>query len=149
MNNYKIEKYNDNFKNALLTVWENSVLATHHFLSKSDFREIKKLVTSINFNDLEVYCLTNNQIVLGFIGVEDKKLEMLFLDPKYFGQRLGFKLLDFAVKKLNANKVDVNEQNTKSVIFYKKYGFKTFARTDKDDQGRDYPLLKMELIKPF
>lgn len=40
----------------------------------------------------------------------------------------------------------VNEQNLKAIQFYKKYGFETFERTDKDDQGRHYPLLRMKLF---
>jgi putative acetyltransferase len=70
---------------------------------------------------------------------------MLFLDPQIFGKGLGLQLLNFAVKELKANKVDVNEQNVKAVKFYQKSGFKIFARTDQDDQGRKYPLLRMKL----
>lgn len=71
---------------------------------------------------------------------------MLFLDPKYFGQGLGRKLLNYAVQKLQANKVDANEQNVKARKFYQKFGFKTIGRTEKDEQGKNYPLLKMKLI---
>lgn len=53
-----------------------------------DFEEIKQLVESINFNELQVYCLINDNEVFGFIGVEDKKIEMLFLDPKFLGKDL-------------------------------------------------------------
>ena len=42
-----------------------------------------------------------------------------------------------------ADKVDVNEQNTGVVAFYKKLGFETYERTEKDDRGKDYPLLRM------
>lgn len=90
--------------------------------------------------------MVNENLVLGFIGVADKKIEMLFLEPKYFGQGLGLKLLDFAVKELKADKLDVNEQNEKALKFYQKFGFQTFDRTDKDDQGRSYPILRMKLI---
>ena len=82
---------------------------------------------------------------MGFIGVADEKVEMLFLDPKYFGNGIGKKLLSFAVDELNADKVDVNEQNTKALKFYQKFGFEIVERTDKDDQGRSYPLLRMKL----
>ena len=70
---------------------------------------------------------------------------MLFLSPEYIGKGLGKKLLNFAIHNLNANQVDVNEENTKAVEFYTKFGFKTYERTDKDDQGKNYPLLRMEL----
>jgi putative acetyltransferase len=93
--------------------------------------------------------MTQENSVLGFVGVADQKVEMLFLDPTYFGQGLGLKLLNFAVKNLKANKVDVNEQNGKALKFYQKFGFETVERTDKDDQGRNYPLLRMKLKETF
>ena len=143
--NLEITPYSDSYRQQILTIWEKSVLATHDFLTPSDFKEIKDLVSGINFNDFQVFCLTKENVVLGFIGVADKKIEMLFLDPQYFGQGLGRKLLNFAVKELNADKLDVNEQNTKALKFYQSFGFETFERTDKDDQGRNYPLLRMKL----
>lgn len=130
-----------------MKVWENSVRATHDFLIQSDFEEIKALVQTINFIDFQVFFLTNEKMVLGFVGVLNKKIEMLFLDPQYFGQGLGQKLLSFAVKELNADRLDVNEQNTKAVKFYQKFGFQTFERTDKDEQGKNYPLLRMKLVE--
>ena len=145
--NFVIKQYNEIYKQQVLAIWEQSVLATHDFLTRPDFQEIKQLVESINFNDLQVFCLTNENLVLGFIGVADKKIEMLFVDPKYFGQGLGQKLLSFAVSELTADKLDVNEQNIKALKFYQKFGFETFERTEKDDQGRNYPLLRMKLVK--
>lgn len=145
--NFEITKYSDTDKQQILTVWEKSVLATHDFLTSTDFKEIKELVNTINFNDFQVFCLIGENVISGFIGVAERKVEMLFLDPKYFGQGLGHKLLNFAVKELNADKVDVNEQNTKALKFYQKFGFETFERTDKDDQGRNYPQLRMKLVE--
>lgn len=105
---FKIEAYREDFRDQLLGVWERSVLATHHFLTPVDFEEIKELVKSIDFNELDVFCLTCRGQVSGFVGVLDRKVEMLFLDPDFFGQGLGKKLLMFALTQLGANKVDVN-----------------------------------------
>ena len=129
----------------MLNVWEQSVLATHEFLTPSDFSEIKEAVQTINFYDFQVYCLTDDELVIGFIGVGDEKIEMLFLDPKYFRRGLGKVLVNFAVNELFANRVDVNVQNVKAVSFYRKFGFETYETTDKDDQGRSYPLFRMKL----
>jgi len=142
---FKIKAYDQKYKQQILRVWEQSVIATHDFLSQSDFSEIKELVQTINFNHFQVSCLTKDDLVIGFIGVADKKIEMLFLDPKYFGQGLGKILMSFALNELSADKVDVNEQNIKAVNFYKKLGFEIIERTEKDDQGRNYPLLRMKL----
>lgn len=143
---FEIIEYSNTYKEQVLTVWEKSVLATHDFLNQEDFIEIKSLVHSIDFNDFQVFCLLNENRVLGFIGVAEKKVEMLFIDPAYIGQGLGKKLLNFATLELNANLVDVNEQNTNAFKFYQKLGFEVYEKTDRDEQGREYPLLRMRLI---
>ncbi len=140
-----IKPYEEQFREQILSVWEKSVLATHDFLSHADFVSIKEIVHTIDFGAFDVYCLIQDNSVIGFLGVAEKKVEMLFLDPTYFGRGLGKKLMDFAVTELNADKVDVNEQNSSAIKFYERLGFKTYERTDKDDQGRDYPLLRMKL----
>ena len=144
-NNFAIKAFDQKYRQQILTIWEQSVLATHDFLTPSDFNEIKEVVQTINFYDFHVYCLIDDELVVGFLGVADKKIEMLFLTPGYFGKGLGKMLMNFAVNELAADKVDVNEQNVKAVNFYQKLGFETYERTDKDDQGRDYPLLRMKL----
>ena len=145
VSNFQIVKYTDQYRNQILEVWEKSVLETHDFLKPDDFQSIKEVVRTIDFNSLEVYCLVQSNELAGFIGVLDHKVEMLFLSPVYFGKKLGKKLMDFAVGELKATKVDVNEQNTKALRFYQKLGFEIYERTEKDDQGNDYPLLRMKL----
>lgn len=144
---YKIVPYNDTHREQLLGVWERSVVATHAFLNEADFVEIKEIVRTIDFNALPVYCLVKGDTVTGFIGVADRKIEMLFLDPDYIGLGLGKKLMGFAVHELQADKVDVNEQNINAAAFYRKFGFEPYERTEKDDQGKAYPLLRMQLTK--
>lgn len=145
MSTFSIEKYHLNYKNQLLAVWEKSVLATHHFLSQEDFVFIKSLLHGMDFEMLNVYCLLDQQKLIGFIGIDEKKIEMLFLDPDYIGKGLGKQLMEFALSAHGATFVDVNEQNPNAVAFYQKFGFTTFERTEKDDLGKDYPLLRMKL----
>ncbi|MBK7428263.1 MAG: GNAT family N-acetyltransferase [Saprospiraceae bacterium] len=144
---FEIKEYSDQYREQLLDVWEKSVVATHHFLTPKDFQSIKALVQTINFNEFQVYCLIWESEVAGIIGVLADKMEMLFIAPDFMGQGLGRRLMEFAIDTLKISKVDVNEQNTKSVSFYKKLGFEVYERTDQDDQGNEYPLLRMKLIK--
>lgn len=137
--------YSDKLKSQILSVWEQSVKATHDFLAPNDFEDIKLFLSKFDFNLLHVHCLMNDLEVIGFIGISDRKIEMLFLSPKHVGQGLGKQLIELAFEKHQANEVDVNEQNTNAVNFYKKFGFEPYERTEKDDQGRDYPLLRMRL----
>lgn len=145
MNKVEITRYQDTYRNQLLNVWEKSVRSTHQFLNPADFEEIKSLVNTIDFHGLNVFCLLKEEEVIGFIGISDSKIEMLFVLPEYIGQGWGWKLMDFAMKVQHADKVDVNEQNSHAVKFYQKCGFKVFERTEKDDLGMDYPILRMKL----
>lgn len=142
---FRIEKYQDSYRDQLLDVWENSVLATHHFLLPADFESIKALVLTMDFNDFQVYCLLNGSELAGFIGVADDKVEMLFIAPEFMGQGLGRRLMDFAIGSMQICKVDVNEQNGKALRFYQKIGFKIYERSPLDDQGKAYPILRMNM----
>jgi putative acetyltransferase len=145
---FQIVPYNDSHRKQLLSVWEQSVIATHHFLSSADFKEIKEIVGTIDFNVFPVFCLIHKESVIGFLGVAEKKVEMLFISPDFIGKGLGKKLMDYAFTELNADEVDVNEQNSNAVNFYRKLGFEVYERTEQDGQGKDYPILKMKLKKP-
>lgn len=140
-----IEKYTDARRDEILETWEQSVRATHHFVTPEDLEEIKELVHTIDFNQLQVFCLIQNGKLAGFIGVAAHKIEMLFLHPHHIGKGYGKKLLQYAIQQLAADKVDVNEQNLHAVNFYRYAGFEVYERTEKDDQGKSYPLLRMQL----
>lgn len=74
---FKIEKYIDKDREQILNIWEKSVLATHDFLNPTDFEETKQLEQIFNFNDFEVYCLKQNDEITGYIGLAERKIEML------------------------------------------------------------------------
>ncbi len=141
----EIIPYKEEYREQMIAVWEKSVRATHHFVNSEEVDRLKELVKQIDFNSFSVYCLISENKVLGFLGVEDCVIESLFLDPNYIGQKLGTKLINFAINELKADKVNVNEQNSDAIKFYSKFGFVTYERTEKDDYGNDYPILKMKL----
>jgi putative acetyltransferase len=145
MENYSIKPYLENYRQQIIAVWEQSVLATHHFLAAEDIDYFKTIVSGIDFSAFNVFCLMEEDAVKGFIGVADSKIEMLFLQPEAAGKGFGKMLVNFAVQQLQANMVDVNEQNDNAVGFYEKFGFVTYERTPRDSMGKDYPILKMKL----
>lgn len=140
----EIKPYHEKYREQMILVWEKSVRATHKFITSEEVDRLKELVKQIDFNSYSVYCLISENEVLGFVGVEGDVLESLFLDPKYIGQKLGTKLMDFALNELHADKVNVNEQNLYAIKFYSKFGFVTYERTERDTYGNDYPILKMK-----
>ncbi|MEQ9415545.1 MAG: GNAT family N-acetyltransferase [Cyclobacteriaceae bacterium] len=143
---FRIDKYNDTYRQQMLEVWEGSVRATHHFLDPEDIDYYKSIVSKIDFNQFVAFVsLTDENEVLGFLGVADKKLEMIFLKPDCIGKGIGRALTTLAIEKLNVTEVDVNEGNVNAIIFYKSFGFEEYDRTPLDDSGKPYPILKMRL----
>lgn len=99
---------------------------------------------------VKLYCIRNEGRIKGFLGLSDDKIEMLFIDPEFRGKGIGSQLLKFAIYDLGYSQVDVNEQNTEALAFYKRYGFEVVGRTEKDATGRDYPILNLAInSRPF
>lgn len=128
---------------ALLTLWENSVKATHTFLTSDVIDALRHAILHEYFPQLTLYQLIIETTPHGFIGVQDNRIEMLFVAPESQHQGIGKKLLQFAIQHCHATELDVNEQNTQATLFYQRMGFKQYARSKTDAQGRPYPLLHM------
>ena len=99
----------------LIEIWESAVLSTHDFLKEEDFLYYKE--------QLPVYFIDNNYRSIG----------------------IGKKLVTYAINHLQVTKVDVNEQNIQAVGFYKYIGFNVYKRSDLDGEGKEYPILHMQL----
>ena len=129
----------------LAALWERSVSASHDFLVEADIQSIRQKLASDYFPMVDLYGIYRKLRCLGFIGVRDRSVEMLFIDAPYFNQGLGNKLMNYALARHKVKKVEVNAQNPKAVEFYQKFGFQIVSRRAKDSQGRNYPILTMEL----
>ena len=129
---------------ALVEIWERSVKATHAFLSNEDLNKIKKALIPYYFPNVNLYAVTDNERMTGFIGLSSNLIEMLFIDDSYRGKGYGSALIDFALKQ-GATKVDVNEQNTSALNFYQARGFRIIGRDETDEAGRPYPILHLSL----
>ena len=79
------------------------------------------------------------------MGIAEGNLEMLFIDNKYRGAGIGKKLITYAIDNLQVTKVDVNEQNVQAVDFYEYMGFNIYKRSNLDGEGKEYPILHMQL----
>lgn len=132
----------------LLHIWEYSVKATHLFLTENDIAMLLPQVKSgIEEVDKLMIVKDKSGEPLGFMGVGNSKIEMLFISPEYFGRGIGTLLLNYAINVFEANLVDVNEQNPQALGFYKHSGFEVCDRSETDDQGNPFPILHMKLAK--
>ena len=131
----------------LLNVWERSVKATHLFLTIEAIQQIKMYVPQAIYEiEQLVVAVKEDNVPVAFMGVENRKLEMLFVDSSERAKGIGKQLVQYGIEKFSINEVTVNEQNPQAIGFYEHLGFKTYKRTDIDEQGNPYPLLYMRLI---
>ena len=134
----------------LTNVWEASVRATHDFLPDSYIELLRGLVLEQYLDTVMLICCKDpvSKRITGFAGVAAGKVEMLFVHPDYRGQGIGKCLLMFAINELNAERLDVNEQNSQAIGFYLKQGFEVIGRCEKDGMGQPYPLLHLRYKRP-
>ncbi|MDC9589187.1 acetyltransferase [Xenorhabdus sp. XENO-10] len=131
---------------TLIQIWEASVLATHNFLPKAMIEVLRPQILNDYLPNLTVYKAVEGQDnIVGFISTDQYRVEMLFIAPQARGTGIGKMLLKFAIKELQINELDVNEQNTQGVGFYQHMGFQVFSRSELDGQGNPFPLLHMKL----
>ena len=143
---HAIGEVNPSDYQEVVAVWEASVRATHHFLTEADIAHFKPLILEEYLDLVELKCVRNeNGEIMGFSGVAEHKLEMLFIHPMYIGNGIGKHLLDHSIDKQGVTQVDVNEQNEQALGFYLHCGFQTIGRSELDASGKPYPILHMEL----
>ena len=129
---------------ALLRLWEASVRATHDFLSDAEIERIGQYVPQAlqEVAHLIVAERASGEPV-AFMGIEQTRLEMLFLAPEERGKGLGRQLIQYGIQNYDLREVTVNEQNPQAVGFYRHMGFEPYRKTALDENGDPYPLLYM------
>lgn len=83
-------------------------------------------------------------VPVGFMGIENRKIEMLFISPEFRGKGIGKTFIEYGTETFSINEVTVNEQNPQAIGFYEHMGFAVYKRSDLDEQGRPYPILYMK-----
>lgn len=125
-------------------VWEESVRASHHFISEQEITLYRRLIRDVYLPGLHLFGIRTGGRIEAFAAVKGPMLEMLFVRPASFGRGLGSLLVDHATRSLGITRVDVNEENEGALGFYLKQGFRIVSREERDPQGTPHPVLHME-----
>ncbi len=128
----------------LMEIWESAVMNTHDFLKEEDFLYYKEQIPAY-FQHVTLIGFEQEGVLVGFMGIAEENLEMLFIDNDCRGTGIGKQLIAYAIANLQVTKVDVNEQNIQAVGFYKYIGFNILKRSELDGSGKEYPILHMQL----
>jgi putative acetyltransferase len=126
-------------------IWAAAVDATHDFLTAQDRAAIGREVADFLPGAPLWLAVDADDRAIGFLLMNDSHMEALFIDPGHRGSGVGRALVDHAAALHGAITTDVNEQNGQAVGFYRRLGFVETGRSDRDGQGRPYPLVHLRL----
>ncbi|WP_310830354.1 acetyltransferase [Paenibacillus pedocola] len=143
----QIVPYQEDYHDKLMDIWYQAVCLTHTFLTEEDIKFYYEMLQNGALNQVEIWlALNENNEPSGFIGLDGKKIEMLFVHPQYHRTGVGSRLIHHAVKIKGIHiQLDVNEQNENAYTFYKQMGFVQIGRSELDHSGRPFPLLHLIL----
>ena len=91
-------------------------------------------------NDLSDFYVYDDGVVKGFIQIKDDEVIKLFVEPVLHNQKIGSKLLDFAISEYDVRKLWALEKNKKAIAFYERFGFKP-SGDRKREEGTDEDLV--------
>ena len=143
---YEVQDRSQPLLDELLDIWEQSVRATHLFLSDAEVKAIQAYVPQA-LKSVEHLIVAETEKPIGFMGVQNGRLEMLFLAPEERGKGIGKQLFQYGIKNYGIVELTVNEQNPQAVGFYEHMGFEMYKRTELDEEGDPYPLLYMKRVR--
>jgi putative acetyltransferase len=124
-------------------IWQRAVDATHDFLTPEDRAAIEQEVKGF-LPDAQLWLAVDAEDrAIAFMLLDGSNMEALFIDPDWRGKGVGKALVDHAIALCGAITTEVNEQNGQAVGFYEKMGFVPVGRSDRDGQGRPYPLIHL------
>ena len=143
---YEVQDRNQPLLDVLLDIWEQSVRVSHLFLSDAEVKNIKAYVPQA-LKSVEQLIVAETEQPIAFMGVQNGRLEMLFLAPEERGNGIGKQMLQYGIENYGIAELTVNEQNPQAVGFYAHMGFETHKRTELDEEGDPYPLLYMKRVR--
>ncbi len=142
---YEVLSQRAQLQEVLLDIWEGSVRATHLFLADVDVKKIKEYVPQA-LDSVEHLIIGEAEKPIAFMGIQNGRLEMLFIVAEERSRGIGRQLLQYGMENYGILEVTVNEQNPQAVGFYEHMGFAVYKRSELDEEGNPYPLLYMKRV---
>ena len=108
--------------NKVADIWLKTNLEAHDFIPgqywTSNYEAVKKMLPQA-----EVYVYEENNIIHGFVGVQDEYIEGIFVSGKMQSHGIGKALLDYIKDKKGRLQLNVYQKNVRAMSFYQREGF--------------------------
>lgn len=124
--------------NQVADIWLDTNIKAHYFIPaqywKSNLEIVKELLLQAT-----VYVYEDNQKIQGFIGLNGEYIEGIFVSVEMQSHGIGRLLLDYIKNRKTKLFLNVYQQNTRAISFYKREGFEIKSYSlDKATGEKDY-----------
>lgn len=124
--------------NQVADIWLDTNIKAHYFIPaqywKSNLELVKELLLQAT-----VYVYEDNQKIQGFIGLNGEYIEGIFVSVEMQSHGIGRLLLDYIKNRKTKLSLNVYQQNTRAISFYKREGFEIKSYSlDKATGEKDY-----------
>lgn len=140
-----ITKMQSTHIDEVMKIWLGENLSSHSYISPnywySNYNEVKNAILKS-----EVYVYIDENIVKGFIGIENSYIAGLFVKNEFQGLGIGTKLLHKCKEKYQNLYLKVFSKNVKAINFYTKNSF--IIKEEKIDEDTKETEYFMQYVAP-
>ena len=103
-------------------IWLKTNLKAHYFISNQYWKSNYELVKEM-MSQSEVYVYEDDKMIQGFVGLNDKYIEGIFVSDEMQSCGIGKLLLDYVKDKKVSLRLNVYQKNARAISFYQREGF--------------------------
>ncbi|MDO5337903.1 MAG: N-acetyltransferase [Eubacteriales bacterium] len=122
-------------------IWLDTNIKAHDFIPmqywQDNFNSVKQM-----FLQAEIYVFDNDEVIQGFIGLNDNYIAGIFVSHKAQSQGIGKLLLDFVKNRKEELYLSVYQKNTRAICFYQREGFEIQSENmDENTEEKEYVMI--------
>lgn len=118
-----IRESDNNDIERIMQIWLDTNISVHKYIPQEYWTSNAKYVKEA-IQEAEVYVYEDNKEIIGFIGINTRHIEGIFVEEKYRNQGIGKELIAYCKTKYDKLTLEVYSKNTKAIKFYEREQFK-------------------------
>ncbi|MBU1289450.1 MAG: GNAT family N-acetyltransferase [Alphaproteobacteria bacterium] len=132
-----IRPYTYHDADAVVSIWRAASERAHPFLSVPFLDAEAENVRNVYPQFADIWVLEDDGEPIGFIALLEAEVGAIFLQPEHHGKGHGRAMMDFAVAKRGAVRLDVFKANAIGRAFYDRYGFRQVGEYVHEASGQE------------
>lgn len=132
----RLQNKDIDISNKIRSVFQLSYAVEAKLLNATDFPPLKRSLESYLKSDNDFFGYLKNQEIAGIVEINHNDsfthIQSLVVNPKFFRQGIGRKLMEFVINSFDSKLfiVETGVENGPATLLYKKIGFKEVKQWD-------------------